>query len=357
VLEARDLPALRALLTGTLPAILRLESSTLLLWDHKLQSLEAPTGHETREAAPGSATPSARFLVSEGQLLETAGGGEGFLLPLMATGGMVGMLVLGRRLGRRRVPFQAGELRLLSLLATRAALALQNHVYQRELIASERLAAIGAMAGMLAHDFRGPMTVIRGYAESLLEGGLAAEEAAARAGLIVDAVDRLERMTAETLDFARGGVRLVRRSITLEAVLEELAAAVAAEQPGLTVVRDFAVADVTAVLDVDKLQRAVSNMAANARDAMGGGGRYTIAARLEDGALVLPLSDEGPGVAEGIRDRLFEPFVTHGKKGGTGLGLAVARRFVEDHGGNIALLPEGPGARFRITVPLGEAVR
>jgi signal transduction histidine kinase len=270
----------------------------------------------------------------------------------MAGGSLVGMLVLGRRQGRRRSPFQAGELRWLSLLASRAALTLQNHIYQRELIASERLAAIGAMAGMLAHDFRGPMTVIRGYAESLLEGGLPAPELAARAGLIVEAVDRLERMTAETLDFARGGAKLVRRSVALPAALEELAAAVATEQPGLAVIREFALPEATVALDVDKLLRAVSNVAANARDAMGGFGRFTIAACLQHASLVLTLCDEGPGVPEAIRDRLFEPFVTHGKKGGTGLGLAVARRFVEDHGGSIALLPEGPGARFRITVPL-----
>ena len=68
--------------------------------------------------------------------------------------------------------------------------------------------------------------------------------------------------------------------------------------------------------------------------------------------LVLTLADEGPGVPPEIRDRLFEPFVTRGKKGGTGLGLAVARRFVEDHGGTLELLPEGPGARFRIAMPV-----
>jgi len=66
------------------------------------------------------------------------------------------------------------------------------------------------------------------------------------------------------------------------------------------------------------------------------------------------LADEGPGVPAEIRDRVFDPFVTAGKKGGTGLGLAVARRFVEDHGGTLELLPasQGPGARFRIVLPL-----
>jgi signal transduction histidine kinase len=68
--------------------------------------------------------------------------------------------------------------------------------------------------------------------------------------------------------------------------------------------------------------------------------------------VVIELRDEGPGVPPEIRETLFEPFVTQGKLHGTGLGLAVARRFVEDHGGDIALLPDGPGAAFRIVLPL-----
>jgi two-component system NtrC family sensor kinase len=101
-------------------------------------------------------------------------------------------------------------------------------------------------------------------------------------------------------------------------------------------------------------------MAANARDAMGGQGHLHLTAEIHDAEgqerVVLMVADEGPGVPPEIRDRVFEPFVTRGKKGGTGLGLAVARRFVEEHGGAIELLDGGPGARFRITVPMrGEA--
>jgi signal transduction histidine kinase len=70
---------------------------------------------------------------------------------------------------------------------------------------------------------------------------------------------------------------------------------------------------------------------------------------------VLLVADEGPGVPAAIRATLFEPFVTEGKKGGTGLGLAVTRRFVEEQGGTVELLdasPRGTGAAFRIRLPL-----
>jgi signal transduction histidine kinase len=364
-LEVPDLEALARLLTRDLPQSLDVEEATLLLWDRKLDSFEVLScGGRAGGLKPGQVVeaPAARFLLAEGTLLETpTAHGEGVLVPLLARSGLVGMLVLGARHGRRRRPLRASESRELSSLAARAALALENHLYQREVIASERMAALGTMAGMLAHDFRGPMTVIRGYAETMADDPDAPPEIRKRAGLITQMVDRLERMTTETLDFARGGRRLARRPLALCTLLEELAADVQTELPMLEVTRDFRVPkDAVAALDVDKLRRVVGNIAANARDAMGGKGRLHLAAELDsptagDGAprLLLTVGDEGPGVPPEIRDRLFDPFVTHGKKSGTGLGLAVARRFVEDHGGTLELLPEGPGARFRIAMPLG----
>ena len=365
-LEVPDLEALARLLTRELPLALDVEDATLLLWDRKLDSFEVlssggKTGG-TLKAGQVVDAPEARFLLADGVLLETPSRqGEGVLVPLLARSGLVGMLVLGARRGRRRRPLRAVESRELSSLAARAALALENHLYQREVIDSERMAALGTMAGMLAHDFRGPMTVIRGYAETMADDPAVPADFRDRARLITRMVDRLERMTTETLDFARGGRRLARRSLELRALLEELAAGVQAELPTLEVIRDFQVPpDAVAALDVDKLRRVLGNIAANARDAMGGQGRLHLAAELAspsggDGGrrLVLTVADEGPGVPPEIRDRLFEPFVTRGKKSGTGLGLAVARRFVEDHGGTLELLPEGPGARFRIAMPLG----
>ncbi len=369
VLEAADLDGLVRILTRALPMALRIRGATLLLWDRRLETFEgvAPAGGETqlhplRPGAEGLDAPETRYLLSDGQLLETPGKGEGTLVPLMARGGLAGMLVLGPKRRRGAAPLRPPEARLVSVIAARSALALENHFYQKELIASERMAALGTMASMLAHDFRGPMTVIRGYAETLMESEAPREEVKARASLIVEAVDRLERMTDETLDFARGGGRLARRTVSLPVFLIELSRALSSELPGVEVVRDFQVpTGATASLDVDKLRRVLSNIAANAREAMGGAGRIHLSARTIPDAgdgerLELVLADEGPGVAPEVRDRLFQPFATFGKRKGTGLGLAVARRFVEDHGGTLELIaaagPGAKGARFRIALPL-----
>jgi signal transduction histidine kinase len=352
VLEVPDVDGLTRLLTEALPVAAGVTHVALLLWDRKLEAFQELPSHGTR-AEP----PRARSMISDGQLLDTNGNEDGVLIPLMARSGLVGILFLGPRHGRRARRYRPAEVHHLSAVAARSALAFENHLYQREVIASERMAALGTMAGMLAHDFRGPMTVIRGYAETLLEGSLPPAEVQERADLIIKMVDRLERMTAETLDFARESHRLVRRNVNLASMLHELAEGIPLELPGLEVDTDIRLPPgIQASLDVDKLRRAVGNIAANARDAMKGSGRLHIRAEVRDGVLFLTIVDEGPGVPEGIRERLFEPFVTQGKKGGTGLGLAVARRFVEDHGGTVELLPEGPGARFRILLPLAPSV-
>jgi len=371
VLEAPDLPSLTGLLTEDLPRAVDARDASLLLWDRRLESFEGlrlGEGGRLRTFSPeasGPGGPKTRWLLSEGQLVETSPDAqEGMLVPLLARSGLAGMLVLGPA-PRRRRPVTDAEARLVSVVAARAAIAVENYAYQKELIASERLAALGTMAGMLAHDFRGPMTLIRGWAETLLEDGTPASEVQGRARAIVEAVDRLERMTGETLDFVRGAERLVLRPFPLGVLLAELAAGIEQELPGLTVVRDFDVpGGRRGTFDVDKIRRAVSNIAANARDAMGGWGKLLLSARIEtlagaDGPteqLVLVVADEGPGVPPEIRDRVFEPFVTLGKKRGTGLGLAVARRFVEDHGGSLELLappvPPAHGASFRFALPL-----
>jgi signal transduction histidine kinase len=361
VLEAAGPEALARLLTTALPAALGVRSASLLLWDRKLETFETLLPGETRLTAlrPGdSSAPAAGYLLADGVLLETPGGDRRtVLVPLSARSGLVGMLTLDAPARRRKTPLRPAEVRALSVIAARAALTLENHLYQQELVVSERLAALGALAGMLAHDLRNPLTVIRGNADLLLAPTLP-EEVRTRAQAIARMADRLERMTGETLDFARAGAMLARRPLVLATWLEEAAGGLEQEIPGLTVVRDVHLpADLAANLDADKLWRALANIAANARDAMGGRGRVHLRARVHGDRLVLVLADEGPGIPADLRDRVFEPFVTQGKKGGTGLGLAIARRFVEDHGGVLDLLsgpldPAIPGAAFRMRLPL-----
>jgi signal transduction histidine kinase len=100
------------------------------------------------------------------------------------------------------------------------------------------------------------------------------------------------------------------------------------------------------------MERAFVNLLANALEAMPEGGEVRIAAGLEDGSVVVTVEDDGPGIAAEIRSQLFQPFVSAGKRNGLGLGLALTRQAVIEHGGEMWVESEpGHGARFSFRLP------
>jgi signal transduction histidine kinase len=100
------------------------------------------------------------------------------------------------------------------------------------------------------------------------------------------------------------------------------------------------------------MMRALLNIAANAVDAMPSGGTLTVRSRVRDGHVELELQDTGHGIAPELLPRIFEPFFTHGKPRGVGLGMAITRKIVEDHGGSIDLTSRvGAGTCFTVTLP------
>jgi two-component system, NtrC family, sensor histidine kinase HydH len=103
------------------------------------------------------------------------------------------------------------------------------------------------------------------------------------------------------------------------------------------------------------VERVFINLVTNALEAMSGGGMIRIAARKAGDCALIEVEDSGPGIAPEIYGRLFDPFVTAGKKDGLGLGLALSRRTVRDHGGDMWIEPAG-GARFVIRMPLTRSV-
>ena len=221
----------------------------------------------------------------------------------------------------------------------------------------DRLALVGRMAGTIIHDLRNPLTTIRGYAPLLEEETLSRQERQEFVRIITESSNRITEMVQDLLDFSRGQERSLR--------CEVLALSDFVQGFSTLLRRDFERSpvefqwtihrDALVSLDVRKMQRVLTNLVANARDVLGEGGQIRLEADVEGDQAVLRVSDNGPGIPEEIRDRLFQPFVTYGKPHGTGLGLTICRQFVEAHGGTIEVeTATGQGTTFTIRIPLAQ---
>ena len=237
-----------------------------------------------------------------------------------------------------------------SVLLTLAAVILARRAEraeraEAELMAQRQLAQLGTMSAVLAHEIRNPLASLKGHAQLLAERVVDADLARRIDRVVVEAV-RLEHLTADLLEFARSGAIHVVPSDP-RAIVERAVQATDAARIDV----DFAQAPAQWPLDADRMLQVVTNMLGNALAVTAPPARVEVAVSLEDDGLLLTVQDRGPGVPAAERQQIFEPFHTT-KTRGTGLGLAVAKRIVEMHGGSIDVRDaDGGGALFRVCVP------
>jgi len=214
---------------------------------------------------------------------------------------------------------------------------------------SERLATIGRMASSVSHDLRHYLAAIYANSEFLATDRLSPNERAEIFADIRAAVNETADMIESLLIFSRTGGG-TRRQPEMFAALAERAAALIKANPdseGVSLAVYCSDPNATAVMaDGKQIERAISNLLLNACQSvrtMGGDAHVDIAVETQDRQVIVNVVDNGPGVPEAIRDRLFEPFVSEGKQKGTGLGLTLARCIALEHGGDVLLLRSRPG--------------
>ncbi|WP_242353125.1 PAS domain-containing sensor histidine kinase [Anaeromyxobacter sp. SG64] len=218
-------------------------------------------------------------------------------------------------------------------------------------VGAERAArgdALARMGAMVAHEIRNPLGVIRGAVELVRERTAGALGPRDREALedVLGEVERLRRLTDDFLDLAREP-SISPAELDAAAVADEAARGLARSHPRVEV--RLAVPPLPVRADPARLRQVLSNLLQNAAEA--GAGRIEIRGSAVDGAVVLEVRDDGRGIDPALRARLFEPFAT-GRKDGAGLGLAIARRIVERHGGELRLVAgPGPGAAFEVRLP------
>ncbi len=211
------------------------------------------------------------------------------------------------------------------------------------------------LAAGIVHDFKNPITVIKGFLELAEENTTSLEKRHEYMEKISHEADRMSRIAQDLLDFSRGTVTLIMEDVPLSAYLDRVQIVLnpyfAPRQIQFSVGFDQ---DGVLRIDPDRFLRVFVNIAGNAADLLYANGRFEIRVHQQEGGgiFIFELSDNGPGIPEAIRSTVFEPFVSHGKAHGTGLGMAIARSIVEAHGGSISFETEsGRGTTFRIELP------
>lgn len=247
----------------------------------------------------------------------------------------------------------------------------QHRQTEANLRNADRLASLGRLAAGLAHEIGTPLNVISGRAGSLMRDRSDHETAQRNLGIILAQSDRIESIIRDMLDFAR--VKSARRVTThLDVVLRD---ALDLVEPQLRAGRVEVQVELSeplpaVIADPDQLQQVFLNVLLNAMDAMEGGGRLQVSARVERrrppdragparAAVCIEFADSGSGIPPENRERVFDPFFTTKEVGhGTGLGLAVSYGIVREHGGWFDLFSEaGVGTRFTVVLPLGDDSR
>jgi signal transduction histidine kinase len=227
---------------------------------------------------------------------------------------------------------------------------------RQELIRQERISTIGRLSSSIVHDLRNPLAAVYGGAEMLVDAELAPVQVKRLAANIYRASRRIQELLQDLLNVSRGnarGAEICKLSDVAAAGCEALRAAAEAQNVRVAVeIPD----EIELPLERNRMERVFANLVGNALEVMPAGGEIRITARAGDGFVVAEVRDTGPGIAPEIRDRLFEPFVSAGKKNGLGLGLALSRQTVLDHGGDMSAESEpGRGACFRLRLPAGAA--
>jgi two-component system sensor histidine kinase HydH len=277
--------------------------------------------------------------------------------PIVALTFAINLTILGWLAGGLAMANARARADAETIRSQQAALA----VSQRAAFENEKLAAIGRLAAGIAHEVRNPLGVIRASA-AMVRGHFAPGDDSHRAcGFILDEIDRLDGLIASLLAFARPTALRVR-----PAALDQVVARAAALADETLRKRDAKlVAEIAAPapelpMDPDLIAQVLLGLVTNAAEAVAPGGCVALRARVEPEVVVVAVADDGPGVPEADRTRVFEPFYTT-KASGTGLGLAMAERIARAHGGELRVVqgagagPGGRGACFELVLPATRA--
>jgi signal transduction histidine kinase len=227
----------------------------------------------------------------------------------------------------------------------------------QSLLESERLATIGRMASSVSHDLRHYLAAVYANSEFLATGNLTVEDRNEILGEIRSAVDGTTDLLESLLIISRSGPGIRRAQYSVASTVEKVMGMIHAHPDATGVQFSVHLCDpdlTSAAIDATQIERAVYNLLLNACQAPRSAGAVptvSIDLAAHETELVIEVTDNGDGVPAGIRNNLFEPFVSEGKQKGSGLGLTLTQCIAAEHGGNVTLLRSRPGETvFRMSI-------
>jgi two-component system, NtrC family, sensor histidine kinase HydH len=267
------------------------------------------------------------------------------LVVFNAVGVVVGLLATAQRHVTERYQMTAASLEV----ANRELRESYEHLRR-----ADRLKALGEVAAGLAHEIRHPLASIGGALE-IIESRAAAESPEVEFSRIArNELQRLDRLVVQFLRYARPHEPELRE-VRVRDIVDRVAGLTRVEADRATVTLGLEIPEPSppACVDPQQIEQVLLNLVLNAIQASPAGTRVTIREAIEGPDLLIDVLDEGPGVPEEHRSRIFSPFFTTREKG-TGLGLAIANRIVTAHGGDIEALQDAsrPGGWFRVRLPI-----
>jgi signal transduction histidine kinase len=251
--------------------------------------------------------------------------------------------------------FGQKDVELLLAIGRQLGLAIENEHLRQDTLRGEKLAAVGRVATSVAHDLRSPLGGIMRSAEFLARPEISQETRQKLSGAVVSLAKRLINTSQQILDYVHEErFSLQPTSCSLPKFLDDVLTVLEVDfsDRGIEVEKEYHYLG-NVDMDENRMAQVIYNIATNARNAMPQGGKLTIQTRKSGENVKMIITDTGPGVPEEICSHIFDPFFSHGKHPGAGLGLAISLQIVQEHGGTIQLEKGGEkGATFVITLPV-----
>ncbi len=223
---------------------------------------------------------------------------------------------------------------------------------ESERLKSQRLISLGEVAAGIAHEIKNPLVSIKTFADLLPEKYEDDDFRNKFSNVVSQEITRINDLVGELLNFVKEPV-LNYEQVYIESLIEEVLSLLSFQMDEqLIVVKiELPVLREPVLVDRSLLKQALLNICLNSVQAMPNGGKLIVGARYSDSSLIIKIEDTGPGIADSIREKIFDPFVTN-KADGVGLGLSICHKIISAHGGRIILKSdESTGSRFEIVLP------